>query len=164
MLGSPPATLSSRPTPVSRPSRGLGATPVPVSSFNSAAFSSQQNRPSLGGSTRSSLSTSSASLSPRALQPPPVSSNAFSNAPNYNISLPPAQIMPSAPMVPTPAPPMVPAAPTLPAMSSPPLFAAPSIGNVLTPSRPAQPTWPGTTSSGGKQLSKDDWGDFDPLA
>ena len=179
-LGSPPVVSvasSSRSTSISRSSRGLGATPVPASSFNSSAFAPQQSRPSLSGPVRSSLSTSSAPQSPQSHRSPPqVSTNSFSAAPNYNISLPPAQIMPSAPVGPTPsAPPMMPMtapamAPTrvatqaLPTMSSPPLFAAPSIGNVLTPSRPPQPVWPGTTPSGGKQLTKDDWEDFDPLA
>lgn len=57
------------------------------------------------------------------------------------------------------------------AMSSPPLSAPPpppmgmSMNTLLTPSKPAQPAWgggagPGTTG----QLSKSDWGDFDPLA
>lgn len=38
-----------------------------------------------------------------------------------------------------------------------------SMNSVLAPSKPAQPQWPGTTGTT-KQLSKDDWGDFDPLA
>ena len=45
----------------------------------------------------------------------------------------------------------------------PPLFAQQmSMGGLLAPSKPAQPQWSG--AGGAKQLSKDDWGDFDPLA
>jgi SCY1-like protein 2 len=53
----------------------------------------------------------------------------------------------------------------------PPLFATPMAAaptpptmgmesGILQPSKPAQPAWGG----GSKQLSKADWGDFDPLA
>lgn len=52
-------------------------------------------------------------------------------------------------------------------LSSPPLGApkAPSMGmgDLLTPSKPAQPAWGGGAGKNG-QLSKSDWGDFDPLA
>ena len=51
-----------------------------------------------------------------------------------------------------------------PTMSSPPIFTQvpPLSGGILAPSKPPQHMWPtpGTT----KQLSKDDWGDFDPLS
>ncbi|GJE86963.1 other/SCY1 protein kinase [Phanerochaete sordida] len=156
---SPQISPASRPTPASRSSRGLGATPVP---FNTSAFTQTQTRPSLG-SARSSLSTSS-SLAPQIPAQPPQHSQGFAapaSGPNYNISLPAAPIMPSAPMVPSA--PLQPMQPMLPAVSSPPLFAAPSVGSLMTPSRPPQPAWPGG-NAGSKQLSKDDWGDFDPLA
>lgn len=156
---------SSRPMPASRSSRGLGATPMPASTFNAAAFTHSQNRPSLG-SARSSLSSAS-TLAPQSSAQLPQPAQGFSaptNGPNCNISLPPAPIVPSAPVAPSaPLQPLQPMQPMQPAVSSPPLFAAPSIGGVLTPSKPSQPTWSGS-NAGPKQLSKDDWGDFDPLA
>ena len=156
-----PAPSSSRPAPVSRSSRGLNTTPAPASSFNSTTFGQTQSRSSLGNPARSSLTTSS----PLTLQPPAQPLQGFasapSNGPNYNISLPPAPIMPSAPMM--PGVPLQPTMASMPAVASPPLFATPSVGGVLTPSRPLQSTWPGS-NTGSKQLSKDDWGDFDPLA
>lgn len=58
-------------------------------------------------------------------------------------------------------------------MSSPPLTAAAArpptmgmgigMGDLLTPSKPVQPAWGGGAGTTG-QLSKSDWGDFDPLA
>lgn len=37
------------------------------------------------------------------------------------------------------------------------------MGDLLTPSKPVQPAWAGGAGTTG-QLSKSDWGDFDPLA
>lgn len=77
---------------------------------------------------------------------PPVP--AYNAAPNYNITLPTSP----------------PLQPTTSASPPPPFFAAQmSMNSVLAPSKPAQPQWPGTAGTT-KQLSKDDWGDFDPLA
>ncbi|EKM55637.1 uncharacterized protein PHACADRAFT_95292 [Phanerochaete carnosa HHB-10118-sp] len=151
---------SSRPSPVSRSSRGLGITPLPAPPFNSTAFAQTQSRPPQSGPMRPSLSTSSplAPQVPAQLLQPSQTISAQANGPNYNISLPPAPFVPSAPMVPN-----APLQPVMPLVSSPPLFAAPSVGGVLTPSRPTQPAWSGN-NTGPKQLSKADWGDFDPLA
>ncbi|KAI0747966.1 other/SCY1 protein kinase [Daedaleopsis nitida] len=145
-------------SPLGRPGPGLGATRASANSFNSSAFPHDPT-PSPATASRSIASTPSMAR----LQPsfptynatPPVNTpNAAPPAPNYNISLAPVQ--PSQPM--QPMQPMTSASP-------PPPFFAPqmSMGSVLAPSKPAQPQWPGTTSSS-KQLSQNDWGDFDPLA
>ncbi|OSD01672.1 kinase-like protein [Trametes coccinea BRFM310] len=127
---------ASRPS-MSRPTQGLGATRVPSNSFNNSMFPSDPAPkplsaiPVMGGQS---------SYSPAAHATAP-------SAPNYNITLPPAQPMPPASTA-----------------SPPPFFAAQmSMNSVLAPSKPAQPQWTGNTNST-KQLSKDDWGDFDPLA
>ena len=154
----------SRPTLTSRSSRGLGATPAPASSFNSAAFSPpSQSRPTLGGLARSSVSTSSP-LVPQTSQSLQAASTIASNGPYYNISMAPAlvasspQVLPSVPLQPT-----LHAQPMAPNLSTPSLFATSGM-NVLAPSRPPQPTWPTSNGTSNKQLTKDDWGDFDPLA
>lgn len=162
-LPSSPMTNStphySRQASSTRSGRGLGATPLPSTSYNPSAFSPPiQARPSLSATpTRSSLSTSTP-LVPQTSQRPPVVQHTMQpqtmqpqtlTAPNYNITLPPAPTMSFAPM-----------APSMPA-SAPPLFAA-NMGGILAPSKPAQPSW--SSNGTGKQLSKSDWGDFDPLA
>ncbi|KAH9842331.1 other/SCY1 protein kinase [Rhodofomes roseus] len=136
---------------LNRQSRGLGAKPISSSAFNATPFDSSpmsapaQHRTSLSGS---------APMQPTALSFTP----SQVSAPNYNISLtatPPLTSMSTLPLTSMGAPPMT--------MSTPPLFASPpSMSAPLVPSRPAQPSW----SSNGtqKQLTKDDWGDFDPLA
>ncbi|KAI0361929.1 kinase-like protein [Trametes cingulata] len=126
-------------SPMNRTTPGLGATRVPSSAFQSHVFPVD----------------SSAALKPQtpimAPSQPTFSSLAPANAPsapNYNITLPSVS-----PPQPTPS-----------ASPPPPFFAAQmSMNSVLAPSKPAQPQWPGSTGTT-KQLSKDDWGDFDPLA
>ncbi|KZT03514.1 kinase-like protein [Laetiporus sulphureus 93-53] len=125
-----------------RPSKGLGAIPVPASSYNAASFAQPTGTQNVPIQARQSVSTSNPIPS---LQPAiPFSTPANPPlAPNYTISLPPAQHSLT--------------------MSTPPLFASsPGIGAPLIPSKPPQPSWSGTIAT--KQLSKDDWGDFDPLA
>ncbi|KAJ3559888.1 hypothetical protein NM688_g66 [Phlebia brevispora] len=151
-----------RPHAITRSSRGLGATPISSSSFNSSAFSPPtQSRPSLFTPARSSLSASNP-LNPQPQRQPTLSQSQAPPAPNYNISLPPAPIMSSASMAPmTPLASSGPMASVMPTPAAPPVFAT-NMGGILAPSRPAQPSWP--TNGTAKQLSKDDWGDFDPLA
>lgn len=132
---------------LNRQSRGLGAKPIPPTSFNPVSFDSSpasapaQHRPSLSSAT---MQVATPSFTPS--QAP---------APNYNISLtatPPLTSMSSPPLTSMGAPALT--------MSTPPLFASsPSMSAPLVPSKPAQPSW-----SMPKQLTKDDWGDFDPLA
>ncbi|THH10987.1 hypothetical protein EW146_g8196 [Bondarzewia mesenterica] len=157
--------------------RGLGAKPISATSFNSAAFTSTStSRP-----PRSSFSPTSSIMQP--MRPtntggsshPSQDQNAAT--PNYNINL--SEMTGNAPLRPSfssfvstqsiqPSQPQAPnynisfptMSPSAPAMSSPPLL-RPGMGDLLTPSKPAQPSWSTTTT---KQLSKDDWGDFDPLA
>ncbi|KZT26503.1 kinase-like protein [Neolentinus lepideus HHB14362 ss-1] len=145
-------------------SRGLGVTPIPPTSFSSAAFSAPTR-------TRSSLSMSTQLMQPMQANHTGGYQTTPSQAPskpNYNISL--DDIMPGPTMSPPIAPvslqqPMqmgaiIPSASPPPlSMSSPPLLASPpTMSGMLAPSRPAQPTW-------SSQQSKNvDWGDFDPLA
>ena len=80
---------------------------------------------------------------------PPVqpTQNSFT-APNYSISLPPSNPIPS-----FSTPPLQPSQPT-----PPPFFNA-GMG-VLAPSKPPQPTWGSATTN---KPNTNDWGDFDPL-
>ncbi|KAF8228958.1 kinase-like protein [Tricholoma matsutake] len=76
--------------------------------------------------------------------------------PDYNILLPKSTLQNMAntpPIYGTLNPPQLPAVPALPIT---PL----SPGGMLAPSKPAQPSWVNSS----KKLSKDDWGDFDPLS
>ncbi|CDO70745.1 hypothetical protein BN946_scf184798.g60 [Trametes cinnabarina] len=133
---------ASRPS-MSRPTQGLGGVRVPSSSFNPSIFPSDTPPTSSAPKPLSAISVMGSQPSFSSATPA-----AATTGPNYNITLPPAQ-----PMRPT-------------STASPPLpfFAAQmSMNSVLAPSKPAQPQWPGSTNSA-KQLSKDDWGDFDPLA
>lgn len=128
-----------------------------------------QTRPSFPPQQRSSLSQTQSPIVPAAPMAAPMVPN---SGPNYSISLP--QAAPMQPLQPSfsALPPMQPSFTTQsmapsnpPTFSSPSLMAptmAPAMSSVLTPSRPPQPAWP--TNGGSKVLSKDDWGDFDPLA
>lgn len=129
-----------------------------------------QTRPSFPPQQRSSLSST---IVPQTQSPiVPAAPMVPSSGPNYNISL--SQAAPMQPLQPSfsALPPMQPSFTTQtmapsnpPTFSSPPLMApmmAPAMSSVLTPSRPPQPAWP--ANGGSKALSKDDWGDFDPLA
>lgn len=71
--------------------------------------------------------------------------------PNYNITLP------MAPIAPAPNP-MFTVSSMPPAMSPSIMNNSPMMGTMLTPSKPAQPSW------NTNKTSKDDWGDFDPLS
>jgi len=80
--------------------------------------------------------------------------------PNYNISLTPATSQTASPLGQSSLQPMIPH--NILATSSPSMAAPPQMGTLLAPSKPIQPTWP--TGGAPKQGTKDDWGDFDPLA
>ncbi|KAI0721613.1 other/SCY1 protein kinase [Cerioporus squamosus] len=144
-------------SPLSRPGPGLGATRVSSSSFNPSALpldssASLSTAPNPMTSTPSMglMQPSFPTLPPSHIAPQAPPFSAASSGPNYNIALPPAQ--PIQPMQPTTS------------TSPPPFFASQmSMGGMLAPSKPQQSQWSGS-SSGPKQLSKDDWGDFDPLA
>ncbi|CCM03862.1 uncharacterized protein FIBRA_06012 [Fibroporia radiculosa] len=126
-----------------RPTR-LGAVPLSSTSINSATFAPSFDSTPLATQPRSSTFGSSIMIQPMQSSPqPPMTSISQTQVPNYNITL-------------TPTPPMT-------SMTTPPIFASPpSMTSTLVPSRPVQSTWPSSGSA--KQLSKDDWGDFDPLA
>ncbi|KAI0933145.1 hypothetical protein AcV5_005979 [Taiwanofungus camphoratus] len=127
---------------LNRPARGLGATPIPSASFNSAVFTPPLNTTSPAFQTKSTSSASTSQVQP-SLTTTTAAPGHMQSSPNYNITL--------APMSP------------LSAMSSAPLFPSPMpMGGPLVPSKPPQSGW---QSSGTiKPLTKDDWGDFDPLA
>lgn len=142
-------------TPISRPPR-LGAKPLPSSSFDRTAFSTHPQP----------------TQSHRIPRPPPqlqpVSSYstlpvAAPQKPNYNItfsdlSATPSNTFPSPPSY--IAPKYIPSTTIMPShsISSPPLQASPlSMGSMLAP---MQPTRAVATN---KPVTKDDWGDFDPL-
>ncbi|RPD65977.1 other/SCY1 protein kinase [Lentinus tigrinus ALCF2SS1-7] len=148
-------------SPLGRPGPGLGAARVLSTSFNTSAFPMESSpSPTLGSGLMAStpsmglMQPSFPTLTPSSTASQAPAFNAAPAAPsgpNYNITLPLAQ-------------PMQPMQPTTSASPPPPFFASQlSMGGMLAPSKPAQPQWPGTTG-GPKQLSKDDWGDFDPLA
>lgn len=155
----PRLSTTSSTSSTSHQRRGLGAIPLNSNSSFSAASSqasAAQARSSLSGQTRSSLSMAPPIVPQKQSNPPFMAqsnTNLFqspspptfqpTSTPNYNISLSAAPIVPVAtnPVFPTQAP--------------------PGMGSVLTPSKPAQPSW---STAGPKQLSKDDWGDFDPLS
>ncbi|RDX48294.1 other/SCY1 protein kinase [Lentinus brumalis] len=146
-------------SPLGRPGPGLGATRVPSTSLNPSTFPLDSSpypsaapkptsTPSMGLMQPSFLALAPSNTAPQfpTFNAAPVAPS----GPNYNITLPITQ--PMQPMQPTTS------------TSPPPFFASQmSMGGVLAPSRPQQPQWPGSTG-GPKQLSKDDWGDFDPLA
>lgn len=138
-------------TSFSRPPR-LGAKPIHSSSFDRSAFSTHPQP------------TQSLRLSSPPLQQPISSSTlltAASQKPNYNISLSAAP--PSNTFSPPPsytAPNYTPSTTIMPphAMSSPPLQSSPlSTSSMLTPMQPTR------VVAASKQVTKDDWSDFDPL-
>jgi SCY1-like protein 2 len=157
---------------VSRPSR-LGAKPIPTASFDSSSFTSpvmQSSRSDSSGFTSPIMQSSrpdrilTPPLQPQRptsyMIPPPPSSPP---KPNYNFSF--SDITATTPSTITPTPRYIPSSytplqPTSSAfsMSSPPLHASPlSMGSMLVPLQPARPT------TATRPISKDDWGDFDPL-
>ena len=153
---SPPPSHVTRSSSSSRPPRGLGAIPTSQPSFNS--FSPPlASRPSLASqSPRNSIVASP--LAPTAL---PRTSLSAVPAPNYNISLSATPTMQTPPMQAASFAPAMPMMPAMPAISPQPAFAPAPMSNILTPSKPAQPNW---SNGASKTLSKDDWGDFDPLS
>lgn len=140
---------------VSRPSR-LGAKPIPSSTFDSSGFVSSTLHPSQPNRI-SSPPTQPQRLASFTMPPPPLPPP---QKPNYNVSL--SDFATISPSTITSVPNYVSSGyttlqPTSPAfsMSSPPLHASPlSMGSILAPTRPTTTTRP---------VSKDDWGDFDPL-
>ncbi|KAG6874310.1 hypothetical protein C0995_001535 [Termitomyces sp. Mi166 len=88
--------------------------------------------------------------------PPPLAP--AQQKPNYNISLEPATAA-NQTTLPLGAFSVTPQAPSQPTPFIPLATAPPEMGSMLAPSKPPGPTW-----GGSKQPSKDDWGDFDPLA
>ncbi|KAF9228683.1 kinase-like protein [Gyrodon lividus] len=139
---------------LSRPSR-LGAKPPPSTSFDKSAFSTnlQPNQ---------ALRVSNPPLQPQHVPFPSSPPVAAPQKPNYNISLSDTSATPSSTFA-TPSsyttPNYIPFMSTPShSMTPPPLQASPlSMGSMLTP---MQPTRPITTN---KPVTKDDWGDFDPL-
>ncbi|KAL1669341.1 kinase-like domain-containing protein [Schizophyllum commune] len=141
---------------------GTSVAPSPITATTPMSFSASPLQPTMtGGSVQS---TSSYTMAPTKPQSP---SQPSYGGPNYNISLSSAPFGASSSGM-APMQPSTPVAPSLPAFnaSSSPLFAQPmsatpppGLGSMLTPSRPAQPTW-----NAQKPPGKDAWGDFDPLA
>ncbi|KAL4062044.1 kinase-like domain-containing protein [Scleroderma yunnanense] len=156
-LPSSPRTSNIAPLP--RPSR-LGARPTPASSFDKSAFSTATplgNASPLGQNLR----VSSPPLQPQRASTisNPSSIVAAVSKPNYNISLSDVMSAPSNTLTTT-----LPSNPTPSNYSSyvpsasPPAMAPPFMtSSMLTP---MQPTKSVATS---KPVTKDDWGDFDPL-
>ncbi|KAI0811239.1 kinase-like protein [Irpex lacteus] len=154
---SPQFTPTSRPAFSSRPSRGLGAIPTSQPSFNS--FSPPPtSRPSLPSQPPRTSFTASSPLAPSTSS---MTRTTTSSAPNYNISLSSTPVMQSPPIQATPLAPSMPVMSAMPTMSPQPALTPAPMGNILMPSKPAQPNWSNNAS---KALSKDDWGDFDPLS
>jgi SCY1-like protein 2 len=140
--------------PVSRPPR-LGAKPVPSTSFDKSTFSTNLQ-------PHQTLRASSPPLQPQHVLSFSSPSAFTPQKPNYNISLSDASATPSSTFATPPSyttPNYTSFMTTSPhPMTSPPLQASPlSMGSMLAP---MQPTRPVTTN---KPLTKDDWGDFDPL-
>ena len=141
-------------TSFSRPTR-LGAKALPSASFDRSAFSTNPQP----------------TQSHRILNPPsqlqPISSYstssvAASQKPNYNISLSNLSAAPSNTFASPPsysAPNYTPATTITPhPMSSPPLQSSPlAMASMLTPMQPTR------VVAANKPVTKDDWGDFDPL-
>lgn len=151
-LPSPPKLPS--PNSLPPPSR-LGAKPISPTSFNSSAFSPPAQPSNIG---------SSPFMQP--MQPQSTSGYGQSSGrtpslqqqiqkPNYNMSMPTTS--PMAPMVPSP--PASNFGGSFGASASPPIFAnPPTLGSILAPSKPSQPSW------NANKKTNNDWGDFDPLA
>ena len=136
---------------LSRPSR-LGTKPVPSSSFDKSAFPTTQP-----------MRISSPPLQPRPLSSYTLSSAIAPQKPNYNISLSEVLGAPSKPVSsPTSytSPNYTPPTTIMPlhAVSSPPSQAMPlPVTSMLTPMQPTR------VVVAKKPVTKDDWGDFDPL-
>jgi len=135
-----------------RSTRGLGVAPIPSTSFDAASSAQpvlpMTSSPSQYPQQKTALSMPMIPQTQRTAPPATVTPPAQQwQAPNYNISLDRS----------------APSAPLFASQHTPTQFSSPhTMSNVLLPSKPAQPQWPGIQQS--KQLSKADWGDFDPLA
>lgn len=151
-LPSSPRVSAAAPLP--RPSR-LGAKPVPATSIEKPAFS-----------TSSPLGTISSIGRPMRVSSPPSNPQhvtSFSNSssamskPNYNISF--SDVMLPASSTPSASPPINPAPNYNSFMltNSPSVTTPPSMGSMLMPMQPTKLVAPS------KPVTKDDWGDFDPL-
>lgn len=169
----PPAPIlqPNRPSFQARPSK-LGTSSLSLSTntrastsrtaSNPSSLSTQPAKPNYNltlSSTPMASTTSSAPMfsAPQSFGSPMAPSQPSYASPNYNLgssltmSTQTPNLMPTnSSMFSTP---LIASTPALPSMSM--------GGGLLTPSKPAQPTWGG---GGQKQLSKADWGDFDPLA
>jgi len=147
LLPSSPRTSNIAPLP--RPPR-LGSRPTPASSFDKSTFSIGATR-GVGSPLGQQLRVSSPPLQPqRASIDPNPSSNATSR-PNYNISL--SDVMSTPVTSPLPGNLTSNHSPYMPPAMAPPLIGS----SMMTP---LQPTKSVTLS---KPVTKDDWGDFDPL-
>ncbi|KAI6043048.1 kinase-like domain-containing protein [Pisolithus marmoratus] len=144
-LPSSPRALTTAPLP--RPSR-LGAKVVPVSSIEKPAFPTSASLgaiPSIGRPLRVSSPPSHLQHGlPNALSTAP--------KPNYNISL--SDVMLPASNTPSTPPPNY---NSFMSTNSPPVTIPPTMGSMLTPIQPTKLAAPS------KPVTKDDWGDFDPL-
>ncbi|TCD65416.1 hypothetical protein EIP91_002715 [Steccherinum ochraceum] len=149
----------------------------PSTSYNlSTQKQPAQARPSFPAQQRSSLSTAPPLIPQQSA--PQFTPAVQKSTPNYNLSLAPVTMPTTTTTMSPPLQPMQPMQPSfstpVPTPSNPMMFSSQplvpsgpatggvSMGGVMTPSRPSQPAWP--TNGGSKPLSKDDWGDFDPLA
>ncbi|PVG01690.1 hypothetical protein CPB86DRAFT_823321 [Serendipita vermifera] len=153
----PPRNLSNTSVHHPRSSLSTSSTPSPLSNAISSASTTPIGTTgiNLGGS----LSQQPLSATPfkPAIPPPQV------NKPNYNIVMPPSTNTPSS----NPSFPLRPASSlvTSPVRSAtPPTMAAmaPMMNNVMAPSV-TQQSWGGIQPLQPKKVTKDDWGDFDPL-
>ena len=142
-------------TSFSRPPR-LGAKPLPSSSFDRSAFSTHPHptqSPRISGPPSQLQPISSYSTLPAAAPQKPnynISLSDLSAAPPNAFTSPPSYTAPNY----TPSTTIIPPHP----MSSPPLQSSPlSMSSVLTPMQPTR------VVAANKPVTKDDWGDFDPL-
>lgn len=163
---SPPTVAAPSP---SSPRSSISAIPSPPKLSSLQQRSSQYTTPNAASSftaVRQSSGFSGASLPLQPMMVRDLSQPTYSSPiqapppkPNYNISLQ------------NTAPPIIPTQPSQPnyavanmaaqSFAFQPLVATPpAMGSLLAPSKPLQPSWGNST----KKPSKDDWGDFDPLA
>ncbi|KAG7452863.1 other/SCY1 protein kinase [Guyanagaster necrorhizus] len=175
----PQATLPASPSsPRTIQGSRLGAKSIPAASFSSASFPSPPSNRSFSNPLRPTntggfppspqpqkpnynISLSTSTMSPMRPTntggfPPP----AQPQKPNYNIQFStPAPTMSALqnPILPASSPPPSLFPTQTPAMLTP-LNPTMTMGNILAPSKPAQPSWSTSDSK-----SNIDWGDFDPL-
>lgn len=151
-LGAPSLSNASQP-PMSRVSSSYSTASSPAKPNYNISLSTSSPAPSPPSAPI--LPAPPSFSSPPPLQPSQPSRPSY-GSPNYSISL---SSTPQAPTGGSTVPPPLFATPMV-ATPTPPTMGMGMGGGILQPSKPAQPTW----GSGSKQLSKADWGDFDPLA